>query len=276
MRYLRISVMILFVFSAILYVGADVLEKNMSDHTYPEITCTEEVLELSVADPQETLFRGLTASDKKDGDLTKEIMISGISFFTDPGVCKVNYVVFDSANHSAVYEREVRYTDYTSPKFYASEPLVYYVGDNIRYLDYITAQDVIDGDISRQIKIKSSSLSSYYAGVYPILLEVMNSHGDISEIEVNVVVREGRAQAAEIRLNEYISYVNRGDSFDPYACIKSVVGNDGTQLNADAVIVKGTVDTSQAGCYHLTYSLGNEDGSGDAYLTVVVRDEEIA
>lgn len=274
MRYLRIAVVLLFIISCFLYTGAAYIERQTTDTTMPRIESSEEVLEQSVEDPQEDLFRGLKASDKKDGDLTDQIMISSMSYFTEPGVSTVKYVVFDSANNSAVYERKVHYKDYRSPRFYAEEPLCFMVGDNIRFLDYIKAEDVLDGDISRQIKIKFGNISNFTAGVYPVVLEVVNRFGDSAEVELNIVVKEGRGSKAEIRLDEYITYVPLGTEFHPESFIKSAVDEKGNQVSTENVMISGSVNTEEEGCYPLTYSLGSGENAAETYLTVVVQDEE--
>ena len=96
MRYLRIFTAIAFVFS-LLFAGWANHHYNRNLNTdYPEITSTAQLLEVSVQDPPEALFRELHAQDATDGDLTAQIMVASMSHFLEPGTVRVKYVVFDS------------------------------------------------------------------------------------------------------------------------------------------------------------------------------------
>ena len=117
MRYLRIFTAIAFVFS-LLFAGWSNHHYNRNlNADYPEITSTVELLEISVQDPPEAMFRELKAKDATDGDLTSQIMVASMSHFIETGTVRVKYVVFDSHNNSATLTRQVRYTDYEAPVF---------------------------------------------------------------------------------------------------------------------------------------------------------------
>ena len=48
---------------------------NNLDTTGPVITVEENMLEISVKDPQEALMRGITAMDDRDGDVTARMLV---------------------------------------------------------------------------------------------------------------------------------------------------------------------------------------------------------
>ena len=273
MRYLRIGILVVFVLACALNLGATFYYNSNHDFNGPVMTCDQDTLELSVNSSYEDLFLGLKAQDEEDGDLTDQIMISGKSHFIEQGTCKVEYVVFDSDHNSATLTRMVHFTDYTSPQLVLSEPLVYSKGENIRYLDQIKAVDVLDGDISDKIKVKSSNVSKYEAGIYPVQLEVSNSFGDKVTVYLNVTVTEGDTDLS-VRLKEYVTYIDVEESFDPYDLIESVKAADGSVLSRSDVHISGDVDTSQPGCYQLVYYINGSSAEQRTYLTVVVSGED--
>lgn len=273
MRILRIVSILFFIASLAFSIGASIIDASRSDSTVPVIESSMDVLEISVESGEEALFSGLTAYDEKDGDLTDKIMIARTSRLDESDSCQIKYVVFDSSNNSAVLTRTVRYTDYESPKFALSEPLAYSIGENIRFLDRVTATDALDGDITSKIKVTSSSISNYQAGTYPVELEVSNGYGDKAVLQLNVVVTENAESGPEISLSEYLVYIKTGETFSPRSYIRGVYDTDGSVMSTSRVSISGNVDTETAGCYQLTYSADSADGeTGRTYLTVVVTE----
>lgn len=275
MRFLRIAAVAVFIAAVAFNLWATAQYKSQQDVKPPVIACPEDTLELTVDQGVAQLSKGLTATDDQDGDLTDKILVASTSHFLDKGTLKVSYVVFDASHNAGKATRKVTFTDYESPKFSLRQPLVYYRGQNIRFLDYITATDCLDGDITDKIKVVASDVSNYTPGVYPVLLEVSNSFGDRAQIELMVVVRPENSKGPEIALKEYITYIKAGDSFDPHSLISSVRAyGTGASISASEVAVLGTVDTETPGCYPLIYSCQQDGFEGTAYLTVVVTDRE--
>ncbi len=273
MRYLRRAAVLIFAACLVANLWASLQYSRNHNTQGPTIQSQSDTLNLSVTDGAEALLQGLTASDPQDGDLTDRILVASSSYFVEPGVFDVDYVVFDSHRNSAEYTRRVSYSDYTHPRFVVSQPLVFVRGENIRYLNYVTAEDVLDGDLTEKIKIKASNVSNYTAGTYPVLLEVTNSHGDRQEVELNVVVLERRENGPKILLKEYLSYVTAGSTFDPYRLVESVTDSQGDPVNRGQVSVLGSVDTDKPGSYQLIFSYDDGKAEGRAYTTVVVRED---
>lgn len=272
MRLLRIGTVVLLVLCLLVNFWVT-MDYNSSHNTEkPEIQCQNDYVELSVKDPEETLLQGLTATDAQDGDLTNRILLANKSFFLlEKGVFDAEYVVFDSHQNACTYTRRICYTDYESPRFSLDAPLVYAKGQNARFLEHVHVTDMLDGDISDQITVLASDVSNFTVGTYPVLLQVTNSFGDSSEVELMVVIREAKPQTVRIQLSQYLVYLKVGETFDPYRLITSVTQEDGTHLSKDDVQVLGSVDTQNPGYYHLLYR--HEASQTQVYLTVVVEKE---
>lgn len=288
MRRLRITIVILFVLSGIAFLGYNIADRMLSDHTPPVIASDSDTISVSVAAEESELFAGLTAADDKDGDLTDSIRISSMSNFTEPGKRTISYVVFDSANQAATLTRNLEYTDYVSPKIHQTQPLRFSLNelDEISLAGSMTAEDCIDGDITNQIRANFGDVYVSAAGSYTITVQVSNSAGDTCSVPVDVTVTDPSDPAEREKyypvLSEYIVYTDVGVPIDPAAFLTGLERN-GTQYLFDvdagvlpagreSVVIAGAVDYNTAGTYTLEYQFANADGvTAVTKLAVVVR-----
>ena len=128
MRWIRTFIILFFILAAAVFGVSRVQEFRERDETIPVITSDREILEIPCDYTQDQLLKGLTAYDEKDGDLTDEIVAGNFSRFLSPGLCNVTYVVFDSSDQPGTLTRQVRFSDYHSPEFTLTEPLVFEEG----------------------------------------------------------------------------------------------------------------------------------------------------
>ena len=271
MRALRIVTVILFAASLLFAGWANHRYYSQLNTDYPTIVNTVEELEISVQDPPEAMFAGLTASDATDGDLTDRIMVASVSHFLEPATVRVKYVVFDNHNNSATLTRRVHYTDYTSPVFLLDKAPVYTVGNSFDLLKHIRVEDCLDGDISDRIRVVSNMVNNYSVGNYPVVLEVSNSCGDTAQITIWVTYQAKESTAA-VALQQYVVYQKQGETFKPERWIASVTDRQGAHLNLDDVEVQGNLDVNTPGVYSLVYSYSDGKLSGQSTLTVVVTE----
>lgn len=273
MRYLRIAAIVIFVASLLFAGWANIRYYSSLNIDYPEITNSAENLDISVQDSPEAIFRGLTAQDATDGDLTDQIMVASVSHFLEPGTVRVKYVVFDSHNNAATLTRLVHYTDYEAPKFSLEKAPVYTVGSSFDLLDHIRVDDCIDGIISDHIRVISNMVNTFSAGNYPVVLEVSNSCGDTAQVTIWVNYLSKPASAV-VRLHQHIVYVQQGENFEPEKWLVSVSDRNAASLDKKNVEVLGSLDTNKPGCYQLTYSYDDGKLAGSCPLTVVVTERQ--
>lgn len=273
MRYLRIITVIVFIATMVFTGWANNRYYSSLNTDYPEITCPEQSLQISVQDPEEALFQGLTARDATDGDLTDQIMVASVSHFLEPGTVRVKYVVFDSHNNSATLTRQVHYTDYTAPVFSLEKAPVYTVGSSFDLLDHIRVEDCIDGDISDKVRVISNMVNNYATGNYPVVLEVSNSCGDTAQITIWVSYLN-KESTAVVKLHQYVVYVQQGQTFEPAQWLATVTDRSATTLDSDNIEIQGNLDTNKPGCYQLVYSYDDGKLTGNAPLTVVVTERQ--
>ncbi len=148
---------------------------------------------ISVESTEEDLLQYVTATDVEDGDISSEIIIEGLSNLYEgtEGEYKreVTYVVCDSDNNVTKMEKEIIYSDYTPPVIVSiEEKPVIHERKYAAVIDCFQASDVIDGDISHKLKIVSidTTRGTENRGVFPVVLSVTNSCGDVSYLETAV------------------------------------------------------------------------------------------
>lgn len=235
----------------------------------PVLSSDRDVLEITVdADPSD-LLAGLTASDPQDGDLTDRIQVAGVSKLINDNTAKVTYIVFDSDQNMATLVRQVRYTDYTKPRFYLSQPLIYYRNEHIGIVDRLGARDVLDGDISHSVRASLLEPTSD-PELFLVSCQVTNSMGDTVYLDLPVIQFEGVAIRPEVNLREYLVYLEAGTPFSARSYVAGVNIPEGSGSVSD-VIITGRVDTNTPGVYTVRYDYPYSGVTGTAILTVVVE-----
>ncbi len=271
MKAIRNIVIVLLVIALGIYVASWFVEQSREDPTRPTITSDVEVLELPCAYSQEQMLSGLTAYDERDGDLTSEILVGEISRFQQEGTCEVTYVVFDSSNQPATLTRQVVFTDYRSPQFTLTQPLVFVQGRGSSASSYVGATDMLDGDISPSVRMTDSNISYSVAGDYKMNVEVTNSFGDLAEATLPVHIVEQYQQGLTIQLTQNLVYLSVGETFQPYNYVSSVTTSNGSQIDTDNVTAVSGVDASTPGCYEVQYNVSSGGSQGITWLVVIVE-----
>lgn len=271
MKAIRNIVIVLLVIALGIYMASWFVEQSREDPTRPTITSDVEVLELPCAYSQEQMLSGLHAYDERDGDLTSEILVGEISRFQQKGTSEVTYVVFDSSNQPATLTRQVVFTDYRSPQFTLTQPLVFVQGQGSSASSYVGATDMLDGDISSSVRMTDSNISYSVAGDYEMDVEVTNSFGDLAEATLPVHIVEQYQQSLTIELTQNLIYLSVGDAFQPNDYVSAVTASNGSHVDISSVTTVNGVDTSTPGCYEVQYNAVSAGREGVTWLVVIVE-----
>lgn len=257
---------------------------NAKDTVAPVITIEEGLLECSVSDSEEMLLTGVTAWDDRDGDVTSSVLVESISGITDENVTTVTYAAFDRAGNVSKLQRQVRYTDYTPPRFVSECSLCFPANSAFDLLSCVGAEDVLDGDIRRRVRatLISDTKSISEKGTHMVRLQVTNSLGDTVEADIPVEVYDPEWYTASVELKEYLIYLDKGASFDARSYLLSfAVRGEAMDLRrgipADVSCdIRGEVNTDEPGVYAVKYVLSQNIGlttfSGQAVLLVIVQE----
>ncbi|MDY2626719.1 MAG: DUF5011 domain-containing protein [Lachnospiraceae bacterium] len=310
MKYIRSLVVIMFILSLAGYAVLRYQHEVNLDETAPVISCDSEAIEVSVEDPDEKLMEGVTASDDRDGDLTKQVIVENIGPFMSDKSRTITYVVCDSSNNTGRASRTLTYSDYEPPRFSLSQQLRFPAGTKIDVLEYLHAKDSLDGDLTSQIRLTYGYIPYQPgAGNYELGYQVSNSAGDVSAIELNVEIYEpdDASYVPVVNLSDYVVYIGKGKLFNPYQYIDSVTissrefeistssaetsaeegekvkGMFGDLSNKDEddevidhlfyndIYVDNQVNVKKPGVYTVKYTVITQDGyTGTAALSVIV------
>lgn len=249
------------------------------DSEAPEISVPEGILELTVGAPEAGLLQGVTASDKRDGDVTASLLVEKIGNIGDDHTAEVTYAAFDAAGNVAKASREVLFTDYVSTRFDLSRALVFTAGSSFDLLSVMGAEDMIDGDISHRIRATNQAEGAItIQGTYNVLFRVTNSLGDTAELTLPVEVQAAGLYDATVTLTDYLVYLNTGDRFRAEDYLERFsIGRNATSLQGVipsyiSVETDGEVDTAVPGVYTVAYTVTSqkETAKNTAYTKLVV------
>lgn len=286
-RRLWLGVIIL---TVVVFIGYCAYSYLKTDSSGPVISGGQDKIEVSIHDGDEVLLQGITAVDKKDGDVTASLIVEKISNFYNDDTRTVTYAAFDSDNHISKVEREISYSDYTSPRFELTGSLRFRAGETVNIDKIVSAQDCLDGDLSNKIKIRmDTTINTRITGFYPVEYVVTNSAGDTVTLPIDIEIYEPYNNEVELNLDRYLVYYT-GEEIDYMDYLKSIrkgnleyafegvellesqtseeepevseetetEGEEDTEVDSnvipkDRVRVESSVDTSKPGVYPVYY-----------------------
>lgn len=283
----RVFVILFFILSAAIFGGRRAYVMLHTDRSYPVINVPSESITVSVKGGDAAILEGVTASDASDGDLTDQLFIESRSTFNDDMRFTATIAVSDSANHITKVTREVEYSDYTPPQFELSEPFSFPKStggqDDVNIVAYLSAHDVLDGNISNKIRISGDyTINIYSAGEYPMEFIVTNSMGDTSILPVKIKLYNtiDENSLPHIKLKNYLVNVPRGSALDLEDMIENITyrgyvyyknedgnfysgeyttGGEAIMIPADFLSRSGKVDYNTPGVYEITYKYTDSD-----------------
>ena len=253
---------VLLVLTVLVFAGYLAVRRIQADHNGPEITVSGQIPEVSVQDPEGAYLQDMTATDDRDGDVTDKMVVESVYGITEDHHVTVIYAAFDRAGNVTKAQRQIRFTDYRSPRFTLACNLAFPAGTNPDVMDYIGAEDVFDGNMDRRVRAtvisKSGSLSD--VGIHDVKLTVTNSLGDTAQLILPVEVYEPEKYNASMELKTYLVYLPRGASFNPRDYLLSVSCGGITRsletVPEDvSVSVAQAVNTQQPGVYPVSYTV---------------------
>ena len=262
--------------------GYRALARIRADHTPPEIHVEQTLLELSALEPRSALLQGVTARDKRDGDVTASLVVESVRMLRGDGTITVTYAAFDKAGNVAKQTREVRFFDYESPRFSLSRPLMFSQTSSYDVLSIISASDILDGDISHRIRATVlDEVETGYAGSHDVQFRVTNSLGEMVELVLPVEVYNPSLFEGTLTLTDYLVYLKQGDRFNARSYLDSLtIGREQTYLGGSVpagvdLKTSGSVNTGMPGVYavdyQITVEIGNQTYSAYSRLIVVVE-----
>jgi len=142
----------------------------------------------------------------------------------------------------------------TAPTITGEETIKIKRNEDFNPLDYVTAKDAIDGNITDKIEVKENTVKKDTLGEYKVVYKVTNSKGLTTEFTATVIVD---AHAPVIKGASF-KQILVGGTFNK---MEGVTVEDDLDGNlTDELEVTGDVDTSTEGEYTVTYKVTNSNG----------------
>lgn len=263
--------------------GYRVLARIRADHTPPQIYVDGNLLEISALEPRSALLQGVTATDNRDGDVTASLVVESVRLLHSDGTVSVTYAAFDKEGNVAKQTREVRFSDYESPRFSLSKPLMFSQTSSYDVLSIISANDILDGRISHRIRATTlDEVETGYSGTHHIQFRVTNSLGETVELVLPVEIYTPSLFEGSLTLTDYLIYLQKGDSFNARSYLGSfTIGRETESLSNGLpegmnLIISGKADTDVPGVYTIDYQVTCDVGGQTyiAYSRLIVVVEE--
>lgn len=261
------------------FAGYVYMDWRETDHKAPEITFQTEELQISVDETEEALLEGVTAWDECDGNVTVGIVVEGVSNISADQRATVTYAAFDRAGNVAKAQRTVWYVDYENPRFTLSQPLVFSSGKSINVMNYIGAEDAIDGTLDDQIKatLVGGEGNLTDVGLHEVEFRVTNSMGETVYLTIPVEIYQTGAYNATLELSENLVYVKKNSQFVEKAYLQRMKAGSqeimlGTTTDDVSVQIESDVNTRVPGTYCVEYTVKSGTFTGHTRLVVVVEE----
>ncbi|MDB8803189.1 DUF5011 domain-containing protein [Romboutsia sp. 1001216sp1] len=213
-------------------------------------------------------FRGITANDKEDGDITGFIKLKYNELDTEKvGDYKIVYTVTDKDNNTVEKSINVKVKDFGEKPVINAPDITLEKGQAFNQMENITATDKEDGDISKNIKVIANNVDVNIPGNYIVEYSVKDRDDNISKHTRNVVIKEIDGLPTIKAKNLKVA---QGSAIDLFKDITATDQN-GNDISSSIKIEKLDLNINEKGLYHVIYSANDKDGNiGTRAVTIKV------
>lgn len=229
-------------------------------------------------------MKSITATDKEDGSLTAEIkVLSDDVDLTQAGTYHVIYEVTDSVNQS-VQKSSAITIKYNNPPEINANDRVFYQDEltmdewqKIRMRN-VSANDIEDGDLTRNIKIIKDEVLPYLPGIYPVEYSVTDRFGKTTIKHTNVTITYNHPPTIQAENQLYYLGDLTQNEWENQLRDQIATADDNEDGNiTDSIqIVWDDTDVSVPGMYHVMYEVTDRFGKkAEKQITVEIRYNQI-
>ena len=213
-------------------------------------------------------MKGVTATDTEDGNITKDIKVSGKVDIDKPGRYELTYTVTDKDGSTTTVKRVVtvkpKVVGINAIPVIKAENKTIKVGDKFNPMTGVTATDKEDGNITKDIRVIENTVDTSKVGTYKVVYEVTDKQGAKTMKTITVIVRSNDKPVISGADNVSIK---EGTEFNPMKGVTATDTEDGN-ITKD-IKVSGKVDIDKPGKYELTYTVTDKDGNTTTVKRVV-------
>ena len=243
----------------------------------PTITATPESVTIFVGSTytEADMLIGVTAFDPEDGNITAQIeMLSNTITTAVSGEYYILYIIEDSLGLVAETNRVVLVVDTTAPLLgFAADVITVPSGTtytDAELLEFVTAHDFTDGDITGDVVIVSNNIDPSTSGTYQVVFSVTDSDGEVTTETLTVIIND----PPTIALSTDTITITEGDIYTDADILSLATANDTEDGNITlgVSILSNTVNPYIPGEYTVVYEVTDtNDNTTTAELTVIVE-----
>lgn len=232
-------------------------------NTQPVINASDQTININTSFDYK---RGVTASDKEDGNLTSKITYTGEVNTAKAGTYKITYKVTDNSNFSATKTVNITVKDNREPVINASDKEV----SQYTTFDYMDGVTAIEGSTDITDKVTyTETVDTENIGKYEVTYTVVGTTKTVTKtINVSVVANEKPV------INAVNKTINLNEEFDPKEGITASDKEDG-DLTKTIKVIKNEVKTDTIGDYKVIYEVTDKAGQTVTKEIIVTVAEKV-
>jgi Leucine-rich repeat (LRR) protein len=246
--------------------------KSLEINSIPVINASDKIIK--VGDKFDPLD-GVSANDKEDGDITKNIKVIENNVDTNRvGTYIVKYQITDSKGATTTKTICVSVKSNNKPVIHGVNNIKIKEGITFNPMKGVTAHDKEDGDITKYIKV-SGSVDENKQGNYELLYTVNNSDSNTTTAKRTVTVDPKLEETSTMPvINASDKIIKVGDKFDPLAGVSANDKEDG-DITKNIKVIENAVDINKPGKYKVVYQVTNSKVSTSTKaISVTVNSKE--
>jgi hypothetical protein len=218
---------------------------------------------ISLQQPYDPLA-GITATDTEDGDVTKAIRVVENHVQTDQeGIYSVTYAVMDRNGKET--EKTIQVEVKNDAPIIHAENQVLLVDATYDPLEGVTATDVQDGDVTKQIEVIQNDVNTHLAGIYHVTYRVVDAQGQETTKTIEITVQAPPTPPVLEVPTEFITTI--GVKPDWLQDVQATDQEEG-DLTSQVLVDDSQVDILSPGDYLVYFSV--TDSSGEKVETSAI------
>lgn len=249
---------------------------TVKNHTYYDSEITQAQWQSSLR------FKGISASDREDGNLTSKIkVIEDLTEVDKPGVYPILYQVTDSVGQTTTKSAEVNIL-YNHPPVITAKSKVYHENEltpeewQDEIMKEVSGSDQEDGNVTNKIRVVKDTVKPDVPGGYEVTYEVTDSLGKTTQKTIDVTILENWQPKIQIFAGNkrFIEGQYTQEEWENEIRMLGVSAHDreDADLTDKIVIQQDTTDPSKRGLYEVKYTVTDRWGkSAEKRVSVIVE-----
>lgn len=238
---------------------------------YPVIAASNITIhdtQYSFNDWQKLKLKGVSSTDKEDGNLTSKIQITKDTVNLDvPGNYVINYQVTDSAGTTVNKEMKVTVL-YNNPPVIKYKNYEFFEDEITRedweedfLMEAVTATDIEDGNMTSKVKVESDNVDPATPGDYQVVYSVKDQYNKTTKVTANVKIKYNyapliTADDRKYMQNEFSNKEWKDHIMDGVEAIDVEDGNITDKIK----VIEDDVDMETVGFYRVKYEVTDAYG----------------